>query len=107
MTIEIWIRAKDFMNTSFPEALGAIDLERSCRNFERMLEMELARTYPAAEITAHVADSPGLTIYLDDEDIATSTGAEASGIYTNVRSAMDKLFFYGLFWEDVWLPKDP
>lgn len=106
MTIEIRARAKDFVNTSFPEALGAIDLDRSCRNFERMLESELIRIYPSAEITVHVADTPETIIYLDDEDVATSDNPEASGVHISVRYAMDKLFFYGRFWEDARLSKD-
>jgi len=100
MTIEIWTEADAFLNKCFPEAMGSVDLEKSYRNFERMLEAELTRFYPAAEITVHVADSRGTIIHLDQQDITASTQGHAMSVYANVRVAMDKLFFYGQFWED-------
>ena len=100
MTIEIWTEAEGFVNKSFPEATAAIDLELSLRNFERMLEAELNKAYPSADITVFVANFRGTTIYLNHEDIASTDQPDAISVYTNIRYAMDKLFFYGRFWED-------
>jgi len=100
MTIEIWAAAGDFINKHFPEATGETDLEKSHRNFERMLEDELTKTYPFAEVTVRVVESGKTAIYLDSKDIGLTDEQSAANVHANIRSAMDKLFFYGRFWED-------
>jgi hypothetical protein len=100
MTIEIRTEAEGFINKSFPEATADIDLELSLRNFEQLLKTELNKVYPTADIAVRVTNSRGTTIYLNHEDIASTDQPDAIGVYTNIRYAMDKLFFYGRFWED-------
>ena len=100
MTIEVLAPAGDFTNTSFPETVGSIDLEGSCGNFERMLETDLRKMYPAAEVSVRVLDCAGLVIRVDHEDVSSSSCPDALRVHVNVRITMDKLFFYGLFWED-------
>jgi len=99
MTIEIWTEAGQFINKSYPDAMRRIDLPRSYRNFEKMLEEELRRTYPAAEVSVRVVDSDRTILRVDGDDITVSSRPDAMSFYVNIRSAIDKLFFYGWFWE--------
>jgi hypothetical protein len=100
MTIRIRMQADAFVNKSFPEAMGMIDTDKSLRNFERMLEVELAEMYPGAEIEVNVGDFPITTIHLNHEDISSTSQGDAMRVYGGIRYAIDKLFFYGQFWED-------
>ena len=100
MKLEIWTDVNAFVSTIFPDTMEEVDLVKSFRNFERLLEEELKRTYPTAEIVVRVFDLRGTTILLDGQNITSSLRQNATSIYANVRTAMDKLFFYGQFWED-------
>ena len=100
MIIEIWIKAEEFVNKSFPEAMAAVDLQRSLRTFERMLEGELKKAHPFADIAVRVTDLRGTTFFLNHEDMASTEQPDAVSVYGDIRYAMDKLFFYGLFWQD-------
>jgi pyruvate/2-oxoacid:ferredoxin oxidoreductase alpha subunit len=100
MTIEVWTAADSFTANAAAETIAVLDLESSYRNFERLLNHELQRIYPNAEITAHVSGVNETTVYIDHEDIASSERLDARTVFSNIHYAMDKLFFDGRFWVD-------
>jgi hypothetical protein len=100
MLIELCVDSRQFVNPNFPEATADIDLDTSLRIFAQLLETEMKRMYPTAELSITVSGSCETFLRFNHEDIATTDQPEARIVYADAQYAMDKLFFFGAFWVD-------
>jgi hypothetical protein len=95
MTIDVCMSVDELADTRNPQAVIAIDLAASSRNFERMLAAELERFYPTAQIVVCVAFYAETSVRVGEESRQAAGSVEAG-----VRYAMEKLFIEGRFWVD-------